>query len=362
MGTEDSTKSCHLKDMTNKPKSRPGTYESVRIVGSISRGTVHDDPSYNEDDARLSATFTMVPRKPGKTRSSLPLTFITPSGQQPENNCFADTGSDVNVLPEAFARHCGYETSDFKPSRYMLQLATGQIVEPIGELVMHFWFGTRLEPTEGIISCIFHVLPRAPSIFVGVSLLHQTKTMTEHRYRLVQIPRPNFEMLSVCSVGKPRMHIVCDINHRITVAVVDSGSEVDLVSPQFVQDRDFEVHPVEEVIELADGSVVVSYGFIRTTVSIGTHFDSMHAPMSKVARSIDLFLLESLNHDVILGEYTLDQLFVFTDNQHALVLASDAKATMELNRIRDLGPLDRALSWFKNKLNPRSGRDDEDSR
>ncbi|KAI4700715.1 hypothetical protein J4E81_003678 [Alternaria sp. BMP 2799] len=135
--------------------------------------------------------------------------------------------------------------------------------------------------------------------------------------------------------------------------LADSGSDIDLVSPQFALDRNLEIHPSEHTIELADGSHIVSYGFVRTSISLGTNLDSADAPHSKVATIVDCFVLEGLSQDIILGEQTLDELRIFTENQHALVLASDTNAAMELNRIHSLG---KTLTWFKKKLNPTSNQ------
>ena len=63
-------------------------------------------------------------------------------------------------------------------------------------------------------------------------------------------------------------------------------------------------------------------------------------------------MLEGLSQDVILGEQTLDELRIFTENQHVLVLASDTNEAMELNRIHSSS---RILTWFK-KLGPMSNQ------
>jgi hypothetical protein len=234
-------------------------------------------------------------------------------------------------------------------------LPRGRLVEPIGELKIGFWFGTLLEPNGELETTSFYVLPGASTIFIGVAVLDETKTMTKHRNRLIKVPRANLGISSVCSVGKPRFQVVCDIDHGPTVALADTGSDIDLISPEFAQDRNFEIHPAEHVIELADGSHVVSYGFVRTTVSIGTHFDSTCAPLSKASISVDCFVLEDLGQDFILGEQSLDQLHVFTENQHVLLLASDVNAVMELNRVHILG---KTINWIKEKLNPATSQID----
>ena len=304
------------------------------------------------DFSLSSPVRNLVPREVRRTRHGLPITINTPYGPEPVPT-YADTGSDVNIISETTAREFGYQTSDFKPFQEPLKLPGGRLVKPIGELTTSFWFGTLLEPSERLEKISFCVLPGAPAILIGAVLLHQTKTMTEHRHRLVPIRRANNRLSALCSVGKPRMQVLCDVDHILTVALADSGSDIDLVSPQFALDRKLEIYPSEHVIELADGSHIVSYGFIRTSISLGTHLDSADAPHSKVATIVDCFVLEGLSQDVILGEQTLDELRIFTENQHVLVLASDTNEAMELNRIHSRG---RLLTWFKKRLNPTSNQ------
>ncbi|CAN9145677.1 unnamed protein product [Alternaria alternata] len=134
------------------------------------------------------------------------------------------------------------------------------------------------------------------------------------------------------------------------MALPDSGSEYDLVSLQFAVARGFEIHSGTERTEVADGSSMFSCGFIRTTLSVGTHFDSKHAPRSKVAIAIDFDVVEGLPHDVVIGERHLEELRVFTDNKHALITSSHATTVEELNHIRCPGPIDKSLSWIKQRL------------
>ncbi|CAO2647996.1 Nn.00g089180.m01.CDS01 [Neocucurbitaria sp. VM-36] len=309
----------------------------------------------SDSTSHRSEPVLLRPRRPGRLRWGLPLTLHTPCGLETVMAC-ADTGSDVNIISERTARDLGYESFDAVAASVRFTLANGRIVPPMGQVNARCWFGHQLEPNTSSMSCTFYILPNAATIILGMPFLEKTKTMTEHRDRLVRLEQPTVQALSVCSIGEPKNHLVCELNHVVTVATPDSGSEVDLMHPRFAVDRGFEIHPANESIELADGSIEIANGFVRTTVSIGTHFDSMHAPRSKTVAVIDFFLLKELNHDIIIGERHLDDLEVFTENQHALVLALDANAPNEVNRVRHLGQIDGVLSWIKDKLGLRSGQ------
>lgn len=68
------------------------------------------------------------------------------------------------------------------------------------------------------------------------------------------------------------------------------------------------------MIELADGSISVTTGFVRANVLV-------HIPdlFLVVCETIDFFLLEGLIHDLIVGEEALAELRVFSKCQQALI-------------------------------------------
>jgi hypothetical protein len=262
----------------------------------------------------------------------------------------ADTGSDVNIISVEDARALAQDVREDAVQDESFVLANGRIVRPIGKVMIDLCIGHQIPDLENMTSHSFYVFPKATTIIMGMPFLEEKKLMTENRHTLIKCSRQNAQSLSVYSIGRPRKHLLCEVNHEITVATPDSGSEVDLMSPIFAIDRGFEIHETSESIELADGSVLTCTKFVRTTLSIGSHFDSMGAPRSKTAANIDFFLLEGLNHDVIIGDYHLDYLKVFTDNRHALIFNAQDHTIAEINSIRRLGAIDNAISWVKRKL------------
>jgi hypothetical protein len=333
-----------LRDKVYSTKVKPRKFTTTACVRTTSNAQI------SHDNTPSSLVQPLLPRKLRGYHRILPLSIMTPGGLEPVDTC-PDTGASANIIPESAARYFGYKTSDFKPSKCSFKLPGGSYADTIGELEIRLWFGTCNNPNATSYLTVFHVLPRAREVLIGGPFLDQTETMTKHTYRLIREKRLHPMSSSVRSVGRPRMQVLCEIDHTLTVALPDSGSDIDLISSQFALDRQLEINPVKQVIELADGTHIVSHGFVHTTVSIGTHFDSTHAPQSKVVATVDCFVLDDLSHDVILGEHSLDQLRVFTENQHSLVFVSDTNAAMELNRIYSPG---KTLTWIKKKLNPTS--------
>jgi len=283
----------------------------------------------------------------------LPLTFRTKDGPKVANAC-VDTGSDVNVISVELAKDLGYEFFDDCPLDTQFTLANSKIVCPVGQIDATIWFGRRPNLELAPTSCTFYVLPKtATPVLVGMPFLNPTEIMTKHRDKLMTLRRPHRQASSVCSIGKPKLHMACELNNVLTVAVPDSGSEVDLVSPQFALARGFEVHSRIEKIELADGSIVTSEGYIRATLSIPTHFNEDYLPVNKAAIKVDFLVLDDLSHDVIIGEHCLEELRVFSDNDHILMLATDATGLAAVNTIRVQSVIDDSVTKLREKINMR---------
>ena len=292
------------------------------------------------------------PRQP-KTRLGLPIT-IDSHGKNATVLACADTGAEVNVMSESLARALDY-TYDANATKKEFVLANGKIVESIGELYAPCSFGVETDIVTAM-SCMFYVLQQvAGDMIMGLAFLEKTKTMTEHRQRLVRVPRHAFQALSVCAIDRPQQLLRCDMKNQTTLVTMDSGSEIDLMSPQLAFDRGYEILPGEFEIELADGSIATTKGFTSVTLTVSS--PTQHMRMRSQATA-DFYLLDNLFHEVIVGQDTQEELRVFKHHQDAIVQASEVFGPLGLNLIRLLGRADRMISWVKDKFRRRQDRTD----
>jgi hypothetical protein len=253
-------------------------------------------------------------------------------------------------MSDEVAKILGYLKYDELAEKKQFTLANGQLVEAIGQIESVCSFGTETD-SLATMTCVFYILLKAATpIIMGLDFLEQTKTMTEHRDRLVRVPRPAYQALSVCSLNKPRRLLTCELDSKHTLATPDSGSEIDLMSPSFAYERGLKVYPGKEIIELADGSMSVTTGFVRTNLAIIPTDVPYLSTTPRSYVTVDFFLLESLSHDLIIGEDSLEQLQVFTNHQSALVCLPDGSGPLGLNRIRHRGAIDLIISWIKKKI------------
>ncbi|KAF1969183.1 hypothetical protein BU23DRAFT_582818 [Bimuria novae-zelandiae CBS 107.79] len=232
------------------------------------------------------------------------------------NRACADTGSEENIISHKLAQTLGNSDYDEVPDRKQFILAKGKVIEAI-------------DMAEAM-TCIFYVLMKLTSpLIMGMGFLKDTKVLTEHRGRLVRVPRSGGLDISV-------------------LATPNTGSEIDLMTRQFASERGLFIQSATEMIEFADGSTAITSGFVQAKLDVIEGVGVDVSPTRSI--TVDFLLLDNLIHDVLLGEVSLEGLCVFTEHRASLYPVSDATGPLGLNRIRYLGAIDRTVAWVKEKL------------
>lgn len=220
-------------------------------------------------------------------------------------------------------------------------LANGKTVEAVGQITSSCAFGLETDVSVSM-SCVFYVLLKVVTpIIMGMQFLKETETLTKHRERFVRVQRPALQALSVCSLDSPRHLLSCNLDYKPTTATPDTGSEINLISPRVASEFGMHVYPAEELLELADGSVVVTSGYVRASLSIGNNL---------ISTNVDFYLLQGLTHRIIIGEETLEELRIFTDHQNSLITAFTDYQQSGLNTIRCRGTVERCMNRIKDVL------------
>lgn len=285
------------------------------------------------------------PRPRPRTRLALPIT-LDPEGAAATVLACADTGADVNVISEELAQILCL--TDYQPCTDdgQLMLANGKIIKALGTITTQCAFGTELT-MRSVYSCIFHVLRKTISpLIMGANFLTSTSTMTKHQERLIQVPRLPFQALSIRSIGRPRDRMSCEIGGRTVWAFPDSGSDINLMAPEFALALGLPVYEGAERLQMADGTVVITSGFAQTALTI----ESKAPARSIVSTIVDFLILDSFHHSVIVGGDSLARLEAFTENQHVISPDPYYYGILELNRIRVLESLDHVVEWVKEQI------------
>lgn len=257
----------------------------------------------------------------------------------------ADTGSEENIISADLARAIGFVIQEPTSEKRQFMLPNGQIVEAIGQIDTLCSFGVQSSPLLASIPCVFNVfLKLATPMIMGMIFLEETETMTKYRERMVEIRKPNLQALQVFSINRPGKQLACYVGRQSTLAVPDSGSEVDLMSAHFATARGFQIYPGAEKVEFADGTIAITCGYVQEALEVDNPQDIIDSPI------VDFFLLPGLRPNVLVGEDSVEELKIFTKNQHCLVSVSETTGPMELNRIRSLGAVDKIIDWVKKKI------------
>lgn len=249
-------------------------------------------------------------------------------------NALPDWGSAVDAVSEGFARRHGLriKASDTQSIR----LIGGHRAESVGRIVGHFKF----QGEKHVYRREFHVLRKSVyDLVLGRNFLDRTETFTEHRHRVVKRIR------SCVQKGKrlflldesPKERLRCTVNGAEASAFPDTGSELMLVSGDFVRRNKLEVRcgrKYRRRVELINGSVICTDGMvldaelqfaIPPTLSQEQDYDqflgftaglssltSNGGPMAKTTFICDLHVIEDLPYDIILSNDFIFQNQVFS--------------------------------------------------
>lgn len=314
----------------------------------------------NREDAILEApsmraeTFrvprALASRRPTK-RLGLPLIIFTDIQEESIIAC-PDSGSDDNIISQKTAEQLGLpivDLPDQAPRAFVM--ANGREVSAVGQVRVQCAFKQDSLPTNTIIDCAFYVFQTlAVPMIMGIEFLQTTETLTKHRGRLIEQFIPSRQALRVCSVGRSKRDIVCRVGNYVGCATADTGSDLDLVSADFAASRAFQVDDECVELEFADGSTGYTVGMIRTTFSVGLVSDvEGFVPRSKEI-SVEMFILDNLNADILMGVDTIEELQAFSHHEDSFIAAITRLGQSDLNIIRYIGALERGVSRTWNFL------------
>lgn len=223
-------------------------------------------------------------------------------------------------------------------------LANGRTASAVSQVLLRCAF-RRAISDNGLMDCVFYVFQTlSVPMIMGLEFLYATETLTRHRDRLVEQLVPSMQALRVCSVGRPKRDVVCRVGNHVGCATADTGSDLDLVSPDFAASRAFDVEGLCVEFEFADGSTGYTIGMIKTSFCIGRVSDvEGFVPKSKEV-SLELFLLNNLNADILLGTDTTQDLQAFSGHEDCFIPAMSSLGQSELNILRYIGAVERGFS------------------
>lgn len=266
-----------------------------------------------------------------------------------------DSGSDENIISLELVDKLGLEmerVGSDEPRQF--SIANGKIVTALGQVSTSCSFATGSLSEPSKLECTFYVFHTlAVQLIMGVEFLQETETLSKHKDRLVEQSIPAMQSLRVNSVGKHRRGLICRLGTFVGCATVDTGSDLDLVSPAFAKSRTYKIEPEVGKVEFADCSVGYTVGVIKTSFVVGSMSASrFHARGEAI--DLDLFVLDNLTADILIGQGTIEELDIFNLHNESLIPNIPRLGESDINIIRYIGSIERGATtlWkkFKNKF------------
>ena len=177
-------------------------------------------------------------------------------------NALPDCGSAVEAVSEHFARRHGLKVK--ATDTQSICLLGGHIAESVGRIDGHFMF----QGETHVYHCVFHVLRKSVyDLVLGRKFLYQTNTLDEHRHRIVRRIRPCVQKGKRLFLldESPKECLRCTVNGSEASAFPDTGSDLMLVSGDFVRRNKLKVCRGAEYrrqVELINGSIVRTDGMV----------------------------------------------------------------------------------------------------
>lgn len=324
------------------------------------------------------------------TRKGLPITFEM-GDSQATVMASPDTGCEENVISQELALKLGLQIE--KSEERAFRMANGKVVSCCGRTMSACGFGTESHLGPSNLLCTFYVFRTLASpLIMCMSFLEKTQTLTKYRNRLVNLTLSAPPWLRVRAIGKQKQRLLCSLDGEEVQAIADSGSEVDLISKAYAQQRGFSIEPKEMNVMFADGSIGQTCGMVRAQLYIGAcgiemgiispdpvsggGFPSEQPPGSdaedastsnstlELAKNgddngqyrnvlmVELHVLKDLVADVLIGEDSLESLNVFTQHLDDLTCSSsEMSETLDVHRIVLLGPVGQRVNQSKERVN-----------
>jgi len=233
-----------------------------------------------------------------------------------------DTGTHEDHMSQAKAIELGYTISTNPGIEADFQLPNGKTMKAVGSVSVNVQFARQVGSEEAPRTCRFNLFERlAPPVFIGMAFLQATETITKYTSRMVDIPTAWKRSLHLGALGSTTNQVACEIGGWETFATADTGSDIALVSAEFATKHGLRRDYGCEELQLADGSLEYTRGFVDFHVGVYTLKPSiankrvLHLPQKNMGdlkyKIVRFHILENLQFGAILDEATADILSIF---------------------------------------------------
>jgi hypothetical protein len=270
-------------------------------------------------------------------------------------SAIADSGATDNIISYDFAFQLGLHIGMDCQIKKGFVLGNGKIVKAMGAIKLEFEFAN--DPTTSPMRDIFYVFKTCvSSLIIGMPFLQRTKTLTQHTYRLSFKPCEPDAPLRLATIDRPRQQLRCFVDHSgtPTFATADTGSEMNLVSPEYAKRKGLSIRRLygadrtkhfdkglkgfispalfgpesdgkELKVQFADGTIADIIAEMTLVVTLG---DPCGPPLS-----LQFYVLPHLTCDLLFGQNFLEDHDIFDTWSDAFSPNDVEEDSSEINTI-----------------------------
>jgi hypothetical protein len=369
---EDYTKYVTLEDLGSdscKSRAKGKDISDIETYGTVEKRDKHHCSTTQEDiitktislpvrsiSTRLTTHLSQAKRlfrplskgkRKKRSRKGLPMMFTSGLVDEAVMTSY-DTGTEGNHISLDLAVKLGFRLPSATVDGSKFKLANGTIIKSLGKMSLDVQFAsTNISKDEcAPMFCIFNVFKKlaAPAL-MGMAFLRATGTLSKHPERLVPLPDRALCSLRVCAVGNVSNEIVCTINGKEVIARADTGSEIALMSDEFVRRRGFK-REEEEIREIMFADESMGYTCGSTKVNMNVLQQGQFSGVATDTRLVKFHIYAGLEYDVLLDAFLVEDFDIFVEGACAL-LSRTLEALPVIATIIHLGRVEKALSRAK---------------
>ena len=217
-------------------------------------------------------------------------------------------------------------------------MGNGKIVKALGRVRAVCAFAKEAQTK---MKCWFYVFDELASpLIMGSHFLEKTKTLSDHVHRLEDcIPKPGIVPMVnlIGSTQHAKRRFTAYIDHRYTLINADSGSDLDLMSSTYVRAHGYRLdrrRRCRKRVRFADNTMAETIGQVQATLTLEDG--------STYSKTFDI--LPKLTSDVLLGQFTLEEIKAFQLHRRSFVNVFAGERHLELSVLGYLGKVNEFLA------------------
>ena len=217
-------------------------------------------------------------------------------------------------------------------------MGNGKIVKALGRVKAVCAFAKEAQTK---MKCWFYVFDELASpLIMGSQFLEKTITLSDHVHRLEEsIPNPGIVPMVnlIGSTLHAKRRFTARIDHRYTLINADSGSDLDLMSSKYARAHGYRLdrrRRCRKRVRFADNTIAETIGQVQATLTLED--GSMYPKIFDV--------LPSLTSEVLLGQFTLEEISVFRFHRDSFVDVFAGERHLELSVLEYLGKVNEFLA------------------